>query len=109
MAILGWAQPPQPQRVHSQAAGRYARQARKGEHEIYGEVRAINDAKLTVEKRDGSMVTVDASPAQAKFRKAEPSIGHALLARGTYDGQGVLIANTILHAKPNPRMWYGDR
>jgi hypothetical protein len=81
----------------------------RGEHEIYGKVRAINDAKLTVEKRDGSTLTVDVSGAEAKFRKAEPSIGQALLARGTYDGEGVLIANTILHAKPNPRMWYSDR
>lgn len=80
-----------------------------GEHEIYGTVRAINNAKLTVEKRDGSTITVDASRAKARFRMAEPSVGHALLARGTYDGEGVFIANTILHAKDNPAMWYPDR
>ncbi len=80
-----------------------------GQHEIYGTVRAIDDTKLTVEKRDGSLIMVDASQARANYRMAEPSIGHALLARGTYDASGVLTADTILHAKDNPAMWHSDR
>ena len=65
--------------------------------------------QLAVEKRDGSTVTVDTTLAEAKFRMAEPSIGHALLARGAYNADGVFEANTLLHAKDSRAMWYPDR
>src|SRR6185312_3977740 len=80
-----------------------------GEHEIHGTVRAIDGAKLTVEKRDGTTLAVDASRAQALYAKAEPQIGKGLVARGTYSTAGVLDANTVLHAKADPSMWYPDR
>jgi hypothetical protein len=80
-----------------------------GEHEIFGTVRAINGSKVVVQKRDGSTVTVDTAPAAGKFDKAEPAIGRALVARGTYTAAGVLKARAILHAKSNPAMWYADR
>jgi hypothetical protein len=80
-----------------------------GEHEIYGTVRAIDGAKLTVQKRDGTTLIVDASSAEAQHAKAQPDIGKALVARGAYSAAGVLEANAILHAKNNPAMWYPDR
>ena len=80
-----------------------------GEHEIYGMVRAIDGAKLTVQKRDGGMLTVDTTRAQAQFAKAQPQIGKALVARGTYSPAGVLLADAVLHAKNSPTMWYPDR
>jgi hypothetical protein len=80
-----------------------------GEHEIYGTVRAIDGAKLTVQKRDGSTLIVDASSAEAQHAKAQPEIGKALVARGAYSAAGVLEANAVLHAKNNPAMWYPDR
>lgn len=80
-----------------------------GEHEIFGTVRAIDGAKVLLQKRDGNKVTVDTTPAAAKFDKAEPAIGRALVARGTYTPAGVLKARAILHAKSNPAMWYADR
>jgi len=80
-----------------------------GEHEITGMVRAIDGAKLTVQKRDGGMLTVDATRAEAQFAKAQPQIGKALVARGTYSPAGVLLAGAVLHAKNSPTMWYPDR
>ncbi|MBV9571926.1 MAG: hypothetical protein JO056_11865 [Alphaproteobacteria bacterium] len=80
-----------------------------GEHEIYGTVRAIDGVKLTVEKRDGSMLTVDATRAEKEHAKAQPQVGKALVARGTYSSAGVLDANVVLHAKSKSTMWYADR
>jgi outer membrane protein assembly factor BamB len=80
-----------------------------GEHEIYGTVKAIDGAKMTVQKRDGSTLTVDASRAEAAHAKAQPEVGKALVARGTYSPSGVMDASAVLHAKNNPTMWYPDR
>jgi len=80
-----------------------------GEHEIYGTVKAIDGAKLTVQKRDGSTLMVDSSRAEAQHAKAQPNVGKALVARGPYSPSGVMEASAVLHAKNNPTMWYPDR
>jgi hypothetical protein len=79
-----------------------------GEHEIYGTVKAIDGVKLTMQKRDGSTLVVDSSRAEAQHAKAQPQVGKALVARGTYSA-GVMEASAVLHAKSNPAMWYPDR
>jgi outer membrane protein assembly factor BamB len=79
------------------------------EHEIYAIVRAIEGSKLTVQKRDGKNLTVDASRAEALYAKAQPQVGKAMVVRGTYSPAGVLEATALLHAKNNPAMWYPDR
>ena len=80
-----------------------------GEHEIYGTVRAIDGSKLMVEKRDGRKLLVDVSRARARHSEAQPSVGNAVLARGTYRSAGLLKAAVLQHAKNNPAMWYPDR
>lgn len=80
-----------------------------GEHEIFGTVHAIDGSKLTVQKRDGSQLIVDVSRARARHSEAQPSVGNAVLARGRYNGAGVLEAAVLQHAKNNPAMWYPDR
>lgn len=80
-----------------------------GEHEIYATVLEMYGTTLLVEKRNGDRVYVDASEAERKFRLAEPSVGHALIARGRYDSSGVLRADTLLHAKDNRQIWLPDR
>lgn len=80
-----------------------------GEHEIYGIVQAIDGPTLTVHKRDGAVVVVDASRAEAEYAKAQPQTGKALVARGTYLPSRVLEARVVLHAKKNPAMWRPDR
>jgi len=80
-----------------------------GQHEIFGMVKAMTGERLTVVRRDGSTLIVDASAADRHYRMAEPSVGRALIARGAFDALGILHADTILHALQNPKMWQPDR
>ncbi len=80
-----------------------------GSHEIYGTVRSVSGNTIVIAKRTGEVVVIDATEAASKFRYAEPSVGHALIARGTYGERGVFKADTIMHAKNNPRIWFADR
>jgi hypothetical protein len=80
-----------------------------GEHEIHGVVRSMTGNMITVARRDGSLVRIDSTLADKKSRMAQASVGNGLLARGTFDGTGILRAHTILHAVKNPAMWKADR
>jgi hypothetical protein len=80
-----------------------------GEHEIYAFVRSMKGQEIVAEKRNGEMVRIDANVARHSSHYAEPSVGHALIARGTIDRSGLLLADTILHAKDHPVMWPADR
>jgi hypothetical protein len=80
-----------------------------GEHEIYATVRGIKGSEITAEKRGGEPIRIDANVAKRTAHFAEPSIGHALIARGTIDKSGLFTADTILHAKDHPAMWPSDR
>ena len=64
---------------------------------------------IVIAKRTGDELHIDASLAQKASRFAEPTVGHALIARGTFDKSGVLQANIILHAKDSPALWPSDR
>ncbi len=94
--------PPAPQIVDSRTA------LSPGQHEIRGMVRSISGYDLVVETRDGRKLAVDAAPAAAGHKVAAPSVGHALMARGTYEG-AVLKAEVVGHAPDHPMMWPSDR
>lgn len=79
------------------------------EHEIYGKVVRIDGILLTVRKRDGTTIAVNFAEAQRRYRMAEPTVGHALVARGPYDKSGILLAHAIQHAKREPALWPPDR
>lgn len=79
------------------------------EHEIYGTLLKIDGTLLTVRKRDGKTIMVDFAEAQRRYRMAEPVAGRALLARGTYDKSGILLAHALQHAKNHPTLWPADR
>lgn len=79
-----------------------------GEHEIYGLVSSMDGATITVE-RGGKITRLDATLAKNASNYAPPSVGHALIARGSFDKSGVLLADTILHAVDHPAMWPSDR
>jgi hypothetical protein len=80
-----------------------------GEHEISGIVQDIDDSTITLVSRTGDLLKVDAAAAFAKFQAAVPSVGHGILVRGTIDEDGVLHADTLLHAKDSSAMWQPDR
>ncbi len=80
-----------------------------GQHEIYGTVHAIDGASIVVQKRDGTLVTVDATQASKNHNLAPMSVGHGILARGTYNAAGEMAASVVLHAKDRTTAWLPDR
>ncbi|HLY07163.1 MAG TPA: hypothetical protein VKR31_15565, partial [Rhizomicrobium sp.] len=80
-----------------------------GEHEIYGTVRSMKGADITIAKRTGEELRINATDAQKTFHYAPPTVGHALIARGTLDKSGLMQASAILHAKDSPAIWPSDR
>jgi hypothetical protein len=80
-----------------------------GQHEIYGTIEGGAGGVVLVRTRTGEKVRVDTANARRKFRLTTPVIGNALIARGTYDGAGVLHADVVLRAKKNPKLWPADR
>lgn len=80
-----------------------------GEHEIYGVVERMSDASIVVKKRGGETLRIDPAVAKRGHDYAPPKVGRALIARGSYDKAGVLVADTILHAVSHPAMWPADR
>jgi hypothetical protein len=80
-----------------------------GQHEIFGRVHGISGSIVTVQKRDGTLVTVDALSAAKKFDLAAPSIGHGIHVVGTYSPAGVMVAAVVTHAKDHSELWLSDR
>ncbi|HTT82098.1 MAG TPA: hypothetical protein VMF67_01315 [Rhizomicrobium sp.] len=80
-----------------------------GHHEIFGTVERMNGSTITIIKRDGTPLLLDVSGAMQNFRYAAAEVGHALVARGTYDKSGVFHADVAFHAKDHPTLWPADR
>ncbi len=80
-----------------------------GEHEIFGTVHGISGSTVTVQKRDGTLVTVDALAAAKKFDLAAPAVGHGIHVVGTYNPAGVMLASVVMHAKDHSALWLSDR
>ncbi|HEX3664426.1 MAG TPA: hypothetical protein VHU23_04245 [Rhizomicrobium sp.] len=80
-----------------------------GEHEIYGTVTAMEGASITVRRRSGVSMKINASVAKRTSRYAVPSVGHALMARGMIDKSGLMLANTIQHTKDHSALWPTDQ
>jgi hypothetical protein len=80
-----------------------------GEHELFGRIEQISGDTVSVRARDGRLVVVDTTAAKSKFDFAKPWIGHALMARGTYEANGTMKAALVVHAKDSAKMWQSDR
>ena len=78
-------------------------------HEITGTVQSIDGSTITFVNRVGDVIKVDGSAAFANFQAAPPALGHAILARGTIDDEGIVHAIALLHAKDSSIMWQPDR
>jgi hypothetical protein len=79
-----------------------------GQHEIRGTVRRISGNTLVVETRDGKTIIIDAARASANGKAAPPSVGHALVARGTMEGD-ILKAELVGHVPDHVEVWPPDR
>jgi len=80
-----------------------------GHHEIFGIADRINGNVIALHKRDGALQLLNVSVAKQTLHYAIPTIGHGLVARGTYDANGVMHADTVLHAKDHIAVWPADR
>jgi hypothetical protein len=79
------------------------------EHEVYGKIRSVNGADIVIARRNGRLLSIDASDAIRAGDYARPMVGRALIARGTYAPSGVMQARYVLHAKSDPALWLPDR
>ena len=79
------------------------------EHQISGKVSKVDGTHLTIEARDHKMVQVDAGKARESFRYPPMVVGMTVVAAGSYDANGVLLAELVWRAKQSPAAWSPDR
>ena len=72
-------------------------------------VTAVNGWTVTVKRRDGALLTVNALPASQADAFAQPTVGHGVLIRGHYTTANAMTADVVLHAKDHADMWRTDR
>jgi len=78
-------------------------------HQISGYVREVVGARVVIELRNGQRVTADLTEAARRHATIQPQVGNPVLARGDYDRNGILQAESIMHAKAQPVLWRPDR
>ncbi len=76
-------------------------------HQVTGLVLANHADMMTLQTRDGGTIRVAFGAAKKSGLYATAVPGDAALVRGDYN-HGVLIASTVLHAKPHQAMWAAD-
>ncbi len=79
------------------------------QHDIYGTVRSVDGAKLSIETRAKKTIQVDTKAAAEAQRAVVLVVGHAVLVHGAYDAKGVLRASSIQRAKSSPALWPEDK
>ena len=77
-------------------------------HELFGVVTAIDGDDITMRTRTGTLVHVNIAAARAASAYAPVAIGRASQIHGDYK-DNILLAQVVLHAKPQPAMWEADR
>jgi hypothetical protein len=78
-------------------------------HQISGFVRSVAGLRVVIEQRDGKRVTADLTEATRRHAAVQAIVGEPALARGDYDHDGILHAESFLHAKPQPMFWPPNR
>jgi hypothetical protein len=84
-------------------------EAKDTDHEIYGTIRSVDGARLSIETRSKKIIQVDIKPAIDGHRSVVPVVGRSLAVRGTYDKKGVLHASTVQRAKDSALLWPEDK
>lgn len=86
-----------------------SREAKDTEHEIYGTIRSVEGARLSIETRSKKVIQVDLKAALDGHRSVVPVVGRSLVVRGTYDKKGVLHASAAQRAKDSASLWPDDK
>jgi hypothetical protein len=85
------------------------RHAPAGEHMVVGTIRSMQGLRLWIVNRNGRTLVVDDADAWRLHQSAVPVVGRSISVRGTYEGTGVLHAQTVLRVKDSPALWPADR
>jgi hypothetical protein len=80
-----------------------------GEHETFGIVESNAPGKLTLRKRDGTLVKVDTTKAEQQNTMGIFVVGRSADVRGTIGADGTISAQSVIRAKGAPPMWRADR
>jgi hypothetical protein len=75
------------------------------QHEIFGTISDIDGSRITVKRRTGSLLTVDASVAIQNELCVELEVGEAIDVQGAFDADGAMLANSIQKAKDESDAW----
>jgi len=78
-------------------------------HQISGFVRAISGGSIEIELRDGQRAIADIGEALRQHTAMRTVVGDPVLVRGDYDRDGILRAESVIRAKPQPELWPPDR
>jgi hypothetical protein len=73
-------------------------------HQLHGVVTLSDGVRFTLKTRSGALVRVDATAAEAR----PPHLGQAVMAAGTYDTHGTLVAKYVHRQKPQAALWDPD-
>lgn len=93
----------------NRAAAQAKTEAADVQHDIYGTIRSVDGAKVTIETRAKKTIQVDTKAANEAQRAVVLVVGHAVLVRGAYDKKGVLHASSVQRAKLSPALWPEDK
>jgi hypothetical protein len=72
--------------------------------QLHGIVTLSDGPRFTVRTRTGTLVRIDASAAKAR----PPKVGQAILACGSYDAHGMLVAKRLYRQMAQPVLWDPD-
>jgi hypothetical protein len=77
----------------------------KHQHEIFGTISDVNGSLITVKRRTGSLLNVDASVAIKNDLCVGLDIGDAVDVQGTFEANGAMLAKSIQQAKDASESW----
>jgi hypothetical protein len=78
------------------------------QHEIFGTINSISGSQITVKKRTGSLLTVDASVAIQSELCVGLEVGEPIDVQGTFAANGTMSAHSIQKAKDGSDSWPSD-
>jgi Repeat of unknown function (DUF346) len=76
---------------------------------ISGTISKIDGFEVTLTTRTGSTTRIDATKAQQQSQSIPLVVGGSVIVDGAKDASGVMHAETITRAKPDPALWPADR
>lgn len=80
------------------------------EHRFFGLLQSARGTLLTLRLRNGRVIAVDAAPAFASERVAEPLFaGKATVVEGAFAPNGTFVADAVKRTASNPAVWGADR